>query len=195
MWIKSEIVKCQIWLNPTSTHPLFNHPNIKTKLSRLNVGGFNRKYFNLIIPHGPWHGATVQKAPFLHNMWTVPYIIYGFVQCCMCTKDGILSPVVSVYIRIYPYISVYISEYIRIYPYISVYIRIYLYISVYNMWRGVVCTRWNLITGCIRDKALRSTIAHLPAVTCSNHSSDKLINQNKCYGKHTSYVSFFLHGH
>ena len=108
IWIKSEIVKCQICLHPTSTHPLFNHPNIKTKLSRLNVGGFNRKYFNLIIPHGPWHGATVQKAPFLHNMWTVPYIIYGFVQCCMCTKDGILSPVVSVYIRIYLYISVYI---------------------------------------------------------------------------------------
>ena len=115
---KSEIVKCQIWLNPTSTHPLFNHPNIKTKLSRLNVGGFNRKYFNLIIPHGPWHGATVQKAPFLHNMWTVPYIIYGFVQCCMCTKDGILSPVVSVYIRIYIWIYPYISVYIRTYPYI-----------------------------------------------------------------------------
>ena len=49
------------------------------------------------------------------------------------------------------------------------------------MWRGAVCTRLNLITGCIRDKALRSTIAHLPAVTCSNHSSDKLINQNKFY--------------
>ena len=52
------------------------------------------------------------------------------------------------------------------------------------MWRGVVCTRWNLITGCIRDKALRSTIAQLPA-HCSNHSSDKLINQNKCYGEPT----------
>ena len=151
MWIKSEIVKCQIWLNPTSTHPLFNHPNIKTKLSRLNVGGFNRKYFNLIIPHGPWHGATVQKAPFLHNMWTVPYIIYGFVQCCMCTKDGILSPVVSVYIRIY----------IWIYPYISVYICIYLYISVYNMWRGAVCTRWDLITGCIRIYPYISVYIHV----------------------------------
>ena len=31
--------------------------------------------------------------------------------------------------------------------------------------------RWDLITGCIRDKALTSPIAHLP-LQCCNHSSD-----------------------
>ena len=31
--------------------------------------------------------------------------------------------------------------------------------------------RWDLITGCIRDKALTSPIAHLH-LQCCNHSSD-----------------------
>ena len=47
---KSEMTKCQIWLHRTLTHPLFNHPNIKTKLSRLNVGDFNGNYFYFTIP-------------------------------------------------------------------------------------------------------------------------------------------------
>ena len=62
---KSEMTKCQIWLDPTSTHPLFNHPNIKTKLSSLNINQFKGKYLNFEIPQGAtvYRPAKVKSSP------------------------------------------------------------------------------------------------------------------------------------